>query len=248
MENLRQEIENFIVSFAETEDRLSLWRRPLVKFGDARGEKMQTICTITHPDHAVPEDVLSGAKTVICYFFPFREAIAESNREGEFSSPTWAEAYGSTNASFRVLNERLIAFLAEKGIRAAVSPDAFSFDEERCQSRWSQKSLAFLCGMGSFGVHHQLITEMGCCGRLGTVVMEAELPEYDKSVREEYCLYKRNGSCGVCVQRCPVAVLEKESYDVFRCSERCMENEKLYPGHAICGKCAAGVPCSFRKP
>ena len=248
MGNLRKEIEDLIVAFAESEDKLRLWRRPLVKFGDARREDMQEIKRITHPAHAVPEDVLWGAKTVICYFFPFREEIAESNREGEFSSPAWAEAYSTTNASFRVLNERLIAFLAEKGIRAAVSPDAFAFDEERCQSRWSQKSLACLCGMGTFGIQHLLITEKGCCGRLGTVLMAAELPDYDKPVEEEYCLYKRNGSCGVCAERCPVGALTKESYDVWKCNDRCMENEKLYPGHAICGKCAVGVPCSFRKP
>lgn len=248
MEDLRREIEDFIVAFAESEDKLRLWRRPLVKFGDARRAEMQKIRFITHPAHAAPGDVLRGAATVICYFFPFRQEIAESNREGEFSSPAWSEAYHTTNAYFRVLNERLIAFLAEKGICAAVSPDAFAFDEERCQSRWSQKSFAYLCGMGSFGVQHQLITEEGCCGRLGTVLMEAGLPVYDTPVGEEYCLYKRNGSCGVCVQRCPVAALTVESYDVFKCKDRCMENEKLYPGDAICGKCAVGVPCSFRKP
>ena len=248
MGDLRKVIEEFIIAFAENEDKLGLWRRPLVKFGDARREDMQAIKAITHPDHAVPGDVLPGVKTVICYFFPFREAIAESNREGDYSSPTWSEAYHTTNASFRVLNERLITFLAEKGIRAAVSPDAFAFDEERCQSRWSQKSFACLCGMGTFGIHHLLITEEGCCGRLGTVLMEAELPRYDAPVEEEYCLYKRNGSCGVCVQRCPVEALTKESYDVWKCSDRCMENEKLYPGDAICGKCAVGVPCSFKKP
>lgn len=248
MEDLRKEIGDLIVAFAKQEDKLQLWRTPLVRFGDARRREMQTIRHITHPDHAAPEDVLPGAATVICYFFPFREEIAESNREGAFSSPTWAEAYHTTNAAFRTLNERLIAFLAEKGIRAAVSPDAFSYDEERCQSRWSQKSFACLCGMGTFGVQHQLITAEGCCGRLGTVLMEAELPVYDAPAEEEYCLYKRDGSCGVCVQRCPVGALTEESYDVRKCSDRCMENEKRYPGDAICGKCAVGVPCSFRRP
>ena len=247
MKNLREEITAFIERFAAEEDSRQLWRQPLVKFGDASAAEMQTLSARVHPHHAQPSAVLPQAKTVICYFFPFREEIGESNRTGAFSSSVWAEAYETTNAAFRRLNDRLIAFLGERGIAAAVSPDAFAYDEELCQSRWSQKSFACLSGMGRFGLHHLLITDRGCCGRLGTVLMDAEVP-YDAPAEEEYCLYLRDGSCTACVRACPVGALTADAYDVHRCHDRCMENETLYPGDAICGKCAVGLPCSYQKP
>ena len=256
--DIRCEITQLIADFAEREDAngriLHIWRTPIVRFGDAKLPAFRTLPELAHPGHLLPEDILEGAETVIAYFFPFRETLGSSNLAGRLSSAEWALAYEKTNAAFGRLNEQLIAFLAERGIRAAAAPKSAQYDSELLMARWSQKSVGYLCGLGSFGLHRMLITDEGCCGRIGTVVTDLDVP-HDMPVEEEYCLYKKQGSCGVCADRCPSGALTREGYDRSLCGRICAENEQAHRhgsvpvnGADICGKCAVGLPCTFRRP
>ncbi len=262
----RAAVTALICRFARAQDGGSLpdiWRTPLVTFGDARQPGFAELRTLVHPEHVLPEELLPGARTVVAYFFPFRPEIGESNRPGRLSSREWAMAYEKTNAAFGELNAALIAFLAEGGVRAAVTPEAFCYDRQILKSRWSQRHVARLCGLGTFGKNNMLITEKGCCGRIGTVVTELDVP-WDPPIGEEYCLYRRNGGCGVCIANCPSGALTREGYDRFRCEELCAENEKVHVGFGCsyglegageqltgtntCGKCVVGLPCTYRRP
>ena len=53
-----------------------------------------------------------------------------------------------------------------------------------------------------------VITDAGCTGRFGTVVIDADLP-IDKPERKERCLYYESGACLDCVFGCPVKLLPK---------------------------------------
>lgn len=46
-----------------------------------------------------------------------------------------------------------------------------------------------------------LITKKGCCGRVGSVVTDIELMPTPR-IDEEYCLYKNNGTCKKCIEKC----------------------------------------------
>jgi epoxyqueuosine reductase QueG len=101
-------------------------------------------------------------------------------------------------------------------------------------------------GLGSFGVHHLVITDAGCAGRFSSVVLDAPLP-VEAAPRRERCLYFHDGSCLECVVRCPAAALDPETgLDKQACSQRCQEVGRSFGDldlAEVCGKCALG-PCS----
>jgi hypothetical protein len=51
-----------------------------------------------------------------------------------------------------------------------------NFNEEDLTAGWSHKSVAFVAGLGTFGVNRMLITPAGCAGRFGSMVISAEIP------------------------------------------------------------------------
>lgn len=233
-------------------------------FGNANHPGIAGLKELVHPEHDMPWDVLPNAKTIIAYFMPFREEIAESNRKGRLSSEEWAKAYEKTNAFLYEMNDKLIAWLAEQDISAAVSPAAGMYDDSVLKSRWSQRHIAYYCGLGTFGINNMLITKEGCCGRISTVITDLDV-EFDPVIEEEYCLFKRDGSCGACVRRCPTQALTENGYDRWKCNEICDENAAVHVGYCdtpsytlssdneligsnTCGKCVVGVPCTFRIP
>jgi epoxyqueuosine reductase QueG len=241
-----------------------MWRTPLVGFADASDPGFAALREIVDTAHELPGDVLPDARTVVAYFIPFSEEIVRSNAGEGLSSPLWALAYEETNAMLVRLKDRLIACFAAGGCRAAVSREAAVFDREKIVSRWSQRHIARLAGLGTFGLNNMLITQAGCCGRFGSVVTELELAP-DTLPHGENCLYKKDGTCKACVRKCPSGALTAGGFDRHRCYAQCMENARLYTGFGnsyaseaggevtasgseVCGKCLVGLPCSVKIP
>ena len=113
--------------------------------------------------------------------------------------------------------------------------------------RWSHKSIAVLAGLGSFGLHHLIITDAGCAGRLGSLVLDAKLPRRSPA-KMERCPGLVDGSRTACVRLCPVSALDDfGTLDKPLCWERLKRNanEHRIPGLADgCGKCSVG-PCAL---
>ncbi|MCL7455424.1 MAG: epoxyqueuosine reductase, partial [Anaerolineae bacterium] len=116
-------------------------------------------------------------------------------------------------------------------------------------------SVAVVAGLGSFGLHQMVITDAGCAGRFGSLVLEARLPagvwtgqDMAPVVRSERCLYFHDGSCLECVARCPATALAPGApLDKQACHAWLHHTAERYQeiGLAdVCGKCAVG-PCSF---
>ncbi len=131
---------------------------------------------IVAPAHLEPCDLLRGAQTVICYFIPFSEEVVCSNIKGSFSSREWGVAYLETNNLIEDLNQNLKKELSKLGAGAALIPATHNFNEETLLSNWSHRHVAFMAGLGNLGINNMLITEKGCCGRIGSVVTTLELP------------------------------------------------------------------------
>ena len=233
-------------------------------FADAGHPGFLKLRTLVHPEHNLPGEVLPGATVVLSYFVPFSEVIVRSNGGEGLASPEWAQAYEVTNAMLSALNGHLVSFLNGRGYRAAVSAAAAVFDREKITSRWSQRHVAYLAGLGTFGLNNMLITEAGCCGRFSSLVTDLEIAP-DAPIPAENCLFKRNGTCSACVRRCPTGALTAEGFNRRRCYDRCLENARVYTGFGssyvagveeasseygseVCGKCLIGLPCSLRKP
>ena len=90
----------------------------------------------------------------------------------------------------------------------------------------------------------------------GSVVTEAPLPPSPRPYpeRRHNCLFHREGTCGACIQRCPVGALSEQGHDKARYREHVYgavlrEVGEVYGlTEAGCGLCQTGVPCESRIP
>lgn len=239
-----------ISNFEQMRDISTRWKEPLIGFADAADSIFNQLKDVAFEDHLTPYDILDSAKTVVAYFLPFEDVIWKSNIEGRTSSIEWAKAYIETNFLIGEINDNLIEWFKDKGYEAAKLPPEKNIDYEKLKSVWSNRHVAYIAGLGKFGLNNMLITEKGCCGRLGNIVTSFKI-EPTKRSKNENCLFKHDRSCGICVDRCVNAALFVDKFDRFKCYEMCQENEKIYRelGEAeICGKCLVGLPCSSKNP
>jgi epoxyqueuosine reductase QueG len=228
---------------------VTAYRQPLVAFVAADDPRFADLRHVAEPTHMLPDDLLAGARSVVSFFIPFVAGVVDANARDRMDvAREWAVAYVETNALIGRITGGLISALAERGVRAAAEPATRNFDPVTLISRWSHKSVAVVAGLGSFGLHHLLITDAGCAGRLGSLVLDAELPVATPRVKER-CLYFKDGSCLECVMRCPVAALDPDgNLDKPRCWARCLEVAKVFEKVGVaeaCGKCVIG-PCALQ--
>ncbi len=227
------------------------YRVPLVSSADAADPRFPALRQYVDPGHLTPEELLPGARSVVSFFVPFDRRVVESNAaDPDAVAREWALAYIETNTLIKKITDHLIELLATQGVRGAAEPPTGNFEPAGLTSHWSHKSVAVIAGLGSFGLHHMIITEAGCAGRLGSVVIDGQLPvNPPRSVNR--CLYLQDRSCGECLQRCPVSALSEDNQiDRHRCWNRILEAPGLPAGDQtpqVCGKCAIG-PCSLESP
>jgi epoxyqueuosine reductase QueG len=249
-ENICQLIVDYVKTYPGSRKVADVWQEPLVGFVAAADPGFLNLKTEVSPTHALPEDILPGARTVIVYFIPLKKVVMESNIPGEWASPEWAAAYIATNRLIFDLNNYLQDKLEEMGFQMAILPATHNFDQEKLISDWSHRHIARIAGLGSFGLNNMLITEKGCCGGLGSIVTDLEITPVPREP-VEYCLHKRNHSCQKCVNQCVGKALAASGFDRKTCYRRCLENAAKYRelGLAdVCGKCLTGLPCSYLNP
>jgi epoxyqueuosine reductase QueG len=244
-------IKDYVKKYKSQRRILTEWRAPLVGFADARNLLFNRLKIVVGATHVLPSDLLSDAKTVIAYFIPFSKEIASSNTNEGRASEKWATAYLETNQMIFKLNESISNMLEQRGYRSTSTAPTHDFDQSKLMSRWSHKHVAFISGIGKFGIHNMIITKRGCCGRLGSIVTNAAIEPSRMDESLESCLYRIDRSCGLCVSKCACGALRIDGFDKHKCYKQCMENASVYSeiGLAdVCGKCASGVPCSFSDP
>jgi epoxyqueuosine reductase QueG len=192
--------------------------------------------------------MLPGARTVVSFFLPFAAWVVEANAVDRHRvAREWPVAYLETNALIERIAGRLIEALADRGVRAAAAPATHNYDPESLICRWSHKSVAVIAGLGSFGLHRMVITDSGCAGRFGSLVIDADL-SFPSRPAVERCLYFHDRSCWECISRCPVSALTMDgAIDKQKCNHRLLGLAKGVGGEEVadaCGKCAIG-PCSL---
>lgn len=247
---IRREIEIIVARRHEERRTATRWLAPLVGFAAASDPLFENSRRAVSPTHALPGDLLPGARTVIVWFVPFERSIASSNVAGRQASREWATAYVETNVLLAAIGARVAEYLQTRGTAAVSPPPTHQFDRTRLVSDWSHRHAAVAAGLGSFGHHNLLITAAGCCGRLGSLVTTLEV-EPDPPTGAEACLHRSGMTCLRCVSRCVNEALRSDGFDRFRCYEMCLANGELHRdmGTAdVCGKCTVGVPCSFTDP
>ncbi|QNO14217.1 epoxyqueuosine reductase [Alkalicella caledoniensis] len=247
---IKKLIIDFVRDYPKEKELRSMWQEPLVKFSDAEDEMYLKLKEVVSPTHALPKELLPGAKTVIAYFIPFKEYIIQSNIEGKLSSWGWAEAYAETNSLINSLNTHINKELEKLNYRSNILPATHNFDEDILLSDWSHRHVAYISGLGKFGLNNMLITEKGCCGRLGSIVTNLNIEPSTRN-NEEYCLYKTSGTCKNCVKQCVNDALKDQFFDRFKCYDMLLENAEIHKEVGLadaCGKCCVNLPCSTKVP
>jgi epoxyqueuosine reductase QueG len=236
----------------EKHNRLKLWKKPVIEIISAKDRKLKTLKKAVSVEHLMPYDILPDAKSIISFFVPFRENIVKSNIKGTMASEEWAIAYIQTNDLITTINNNIEGLMGKNGYTTGKIPATHNFDAQKLISNWSHRHIAYMAGMGTFGINNMLITENGCCGRFGSIIINYELHEYKKIKKpKEKCLNKLDGSCGICQKKCVVNAYDNNSYDRHKCYKQCLENAEYHKtiGYAdICGKCLVGLPCSMKEP
>lgn len=227
------------------------WAEPLAGFAAADNPLFVEFKRTVSPTHALPKDLLPTARTVVVFYLPFHKSIGESNIPGQLASKQWAMAYLETNTLINDICLHVKTRIEDHDHAAvAITPATHNFDPEKLISDWSHRHVAVTAGLGRLGLNNMLITESGCCGRLGSFVTSLELPP-DHCPESQACLYLHNGSCQRCITRCVGDALFPDQFDRHKCYQACLRNEEEYQslGAAdVCGKCVADVPCAFTNP
>lgn len=249
-EEIRDWIRSFIKEFKRTSGFLTEWKDPIVSFADVNDPLFFKLKEVIGKSHAHPKELLVNASTVIVYFIPFNDNIVVSNRGMNICSKEWARAYIETNKLITEINGFIAQKLKSRGFDAKPTPATHNFNEEELISDWSHKHVGYIAGLGDFGLHQMLITEKGCCGRLGSIITSARI-EPTKRTEKKYCLYFYNKSCLKCVENCIYDALKIENFNKQKCYDICLENARIYSDLGLvdaCGKCVSVVPCSFKNP
>lgn len=244
---LTESIWDFVKKYKRDNNLKTSWKKPLVGFADAKGEYIISLKDIVSQTHYLPCDFMPECTVVISYFLPFAPEIGRSNIAGDEPSRVWVTAYDETNEMFLHINENLAEAVENLGY-SAVSPNPVGMiDGEHIYSNWSQRHIAYAAGLGTFGINNMLITEKGTCGRFYSIITDLPVKP-DIPLSEERCLYKRTGSCGMCVRKCPVNALDTERpFDRNRCALRLDGFCRLF-GADVCGKCVVDLPCTCEIP
>lgn len=194
-----------------------------------------------------PKKIFRPGFTVIVYFVPFEDAIAESNRGGDTVSDAWNRAAGESIMLVAHINGAIREALQELGYYETSGTNLpGDWDEELCRPEWSHKHAAFLAGLGSFGTAGAFYTEKGFAGCFGSVITTLKLDPSKEWTTEE--LYDGDRICqnidaaiyssgSEKAPLCPAGAISKDGVDRFVCMEFCKKQGHPAPLPDVCGKC-----------
>ncbi len=236
------------------------YRAPLLGFADANNHLFISLKKLVGKHHLLPKDIFSKAKSVISLFQPFGIKLVRENARGKIPTKEWCLAYTETNKLLDLLTESLKCFIGRMGFgseRHSVFHHLSDKHDRNIKvtymtSKWSQRHIAYIAGLGTFGLNNMLITSKGCAGRYSSLVTNMKLFPSSRPDKE-YCLMKQGINCGYCRKICPSGALREANFDYLKCwrylidQNRISEENKM-PIVNVCGKCMSGAPCSIRRP
>ena len=268
-------VTNFIAASAENTMNTAAgdpaWDGALVGFASGADPIWQQYKEYVGPFHWTPWEVYSQhcpdqpasaeELTVVSWVLPQRAAVRAANRKArKYPAEEWARirVYGEAfNAALR----RHVAESLKAAGHAAVAPmlvpnwtivtsERFSY-----ASSWSERHAAHAAGLGTFGLCDGLITARGKAMRVGSVVARIPLEPTPRPYADHraYCLFYAEGTCGKCIDRCPVRAITEAGHDKEKCrthlgvSREYVKKTYKFEGYG-CGLCQVGVPCEAGIP
>jgi epoxyqueuosine reductase len=248
------------------------WSEPIVGFCRGDDPTFQVFKDAVGSFHWTPFEAFSLAfpemnvqpedLAVIVWILPQTEKTKNDNAdETRLPSERWARARIFGEAFNRQLRERVSEELNQQGY-AAVAPFCLEqYHNEKSErfgraSTWSERHMAYAAGLGTFGLCDGLITPAGKAIRAGSVVAKitVEPAERPYTNHNAYCLHHSRGTCGECIDRCPVKALSINGHDKIKCRTFLETKTAQYVSENFgfvgygCGLCQTGVPCESGIP
>ncbi len=247
------------------------WDRVLVGFASGADQIWQQYKAYIGAFHWTPWEVFFQHRpgktvspdqlTVVSWILPQREMVRKTNRRArKYPSEEWARIriYGE---KFNTALRHHVAESLEQAGHAAVAPmlvpnwtivksERFSY-----ASSWSERHAAHAAGLGTFGLCDGLITAHGKAMRAGSVVAKVSIEPTPRPYGDHraYCLFFAEGTCGKCIDRCPVRAITEAGHDKEKCrlhlarTRAYVKKTYRFEGYG-CGLCQVGVPCEARIP
>ena len=207
-------------------------------------------------EQAAPDDL-----TVISWVLPQREMVRQANRKSrKFPAEEWARirVYGENcNVALRQHVAEKLTAMGHAAVAPMLVPNWAVVKSEKYSyaSSWSERHAAHAAGLGTFGLCDGLITQKGKALRAGSVVARISLEPTPRPYNDHraYCLFFVDGTCGKCIDRCPVRAITEAGHDKEKCRQHLVSARKYvtktykFEGYG-CGLCQVGVPCEFKIP
>ena len=234
---------------------MKIFDEPLVGIADASD---RCFAELKDPDiigeHFLPPtEWLNGAKSVVSVFFPFSDIVKKSNRTNmNLPSNEWLHSRSEGQKFINTVCIQLKQMFEVENHACVIPPfdERFSmgspYTKDRAQqqfytSNWSERHVAYVCGLGTFGLSRGLITEKGIAGRFASFITDVKISPDTRLYTEfnEYCTM-----CGACIKNCPVNAISFENGKIHSvCSDFLDETMAQYKPRYACGKCQVKVPC-----
>ena len=229
---------------------MRIYEVPIFAFGPANDELYMKYksADIIGSHFQSPTEWLPSANTVISFFLPYTDEIKKANAINfNWPAEEWLHGRYEGQLLLQDLTLHLVKALSEAGFES-LAPSAdkrfmVGGAEEgmKFASNWSERHVAYACGLGTFGLSKGLITEKGMCGRFGSILTELDLP---KDSRKYEGIYEYCTMCGVCVAHCPAGAISlKDGKEHSLCSEFLDKVREKHSPRYGCGKCQVRVPC-----
>jgi epoxyqueuosine reductase QueG len=235
---------------------MQIFREPIFGYASAEDPLFEELKNpgIIGPHFMIPREWLSGAETVISLFLPFTETVRAANRQSmDWPAIEWLHA----RIEGQAFQDQICTFGEElfrnEGIEALapmvdprfsrINPLTHNRNET---SNWSERHVAYACGLGTFGLSKGLITQKGIAGRYISVITAAH---FTRDKRPYTGLYDYCIRCGACVRNCPGGAISLEKGKSHPLCAAFMEaTEAKHAPRFGCGKCQVKVPCEERIP
>lgn len=261
VENSEENIITNKMALSKAVVGMKIFEAPIFAFGTADDEyfKLLKEPSAIGKHFLLPREWLPQSKTVISFFLPFTETVKRGNsRDMLWPSEEWLHGRIEGQTFLNSLCLHLKSELIDAGYNSLVpslderfwannrtgnaSPYFYNNGENTLfTSNWSERHVAFVCGLGTFGLSKGFITLKGIAGRLGSIITELYLPPDKRKYKDiyEYC-----SMCGACVNNCPVnAISIDNGKNHIICSEFLNRTAEKYKPRFGCGKCQVRVPC-----
>ena len=273
-EIISKEVQRFVSESPDNRnpelDGISYFSTPLVGFADVSDPLFSEFKDIIGGFYLTPLNVLERSfpenkgswdgSSVVSWILPFSKPIREGNRRETYcSSKVWALAKTHGEELNVKLREHITSFINDQGFLTIVptlSPlfEVHQSDEAGFTSNWSERHVAYVAGLGTFGLSGGLITKSGIAMRCGSVVTNLKLEPTRRpySSHHEYCLFYSSDTCGKCIERCPGSAISEEGHNKELCmihfAEIMQKSDEYDQVMPTCGLCQTAVPCEAGIP